>query len=717
MKNRSLVKCFATIATLTAATSCKTTQKDNPARSNLSHVENELVRKGSESWQFTELSRNDFLRKALGIDMSENSDDPKKNTVFPESSLANQFLNYWISEIHKRLASVYPEQIGRVPAPKGVILASDNPNAMVTGVRLCFDDLNISLENSGVFLKARQGDEAASALTFGNGSRLGFTRFAAGTCVQKTRAEAAQIIPAIIAARQQRGVDQACPMRYSADEHKLRFDGICSELIGQVAGAGGIPHPESFHVFSPANWLTFYSGLFKLPYPENYPVAGYKDAGYKDFDKEQIISVIAHELAHYYRSHQTSFAADYNYYYWRNDFDRKQKPQSPPYDQLQRIQSELRKLSAYRSDSADPIPGAQLSGGEFSFLASMIKRAYGIRARSMQFNVDPLFRSSFGRPLSTCIAAYEYVDENGVNDYPFILRFPRVHPSSDEQNSGSNLSKDERIAIYLTAEEHIIDCANELPIQALVSERDGKTYYRGASDLIQSWTWAIERIPDDEPSEEDILKAREEIKERAGDNWQKFLTLANAADYDHLQSALQGALNNVQIKEDFPPSLIGQPLIVALNQVTKAAIKNSQKLQETITNIRKMNIGWYTIEEEADSIETEILARLGINPLASVAGSIKLFHYLDSNKMINRVLNPSLQECYDDMNNDWPLPPFLGSLSSIHHGSCYRIYNKDEEINAHGYNWQDQPRPQGVAASWKAILEDIEAREQAAAEI
>lgn len=665
MKHTRIRLACLVLGSLIYSSACKTVAPS----SELKHVENEIVRPDSGAWQWAELSREDFALKSLGIDIAPDSEDPRRVLIFDQDHPSSQFVSYWIKAIDQRLRQRYPKQLQAVPIPQGLVIASEDPNAFVSGIPLCFRNINVDLEGSGVRLRGRTEGQSPSALSFTQEGRFGFVRFDPESCIDAKEELFQNILATVTGELRRRGLESQCPVSFDAAEKEIRFNDICRDLVNQVSGAATIPHPENFQIHVPANWISFHSGLFLLPYPDNRDIPDFRPSTDDAFHKERLVAVIAHELAHYYRTHQLQFPGDYNFYYWRNDFDRRGKPSKPPLQQLFQIQNEFQTLGRLRSSEIEAVPGARLSPQQFLFLKYVIKNTYSVRLRALGIIEDPEFQRAFQRPHEDCTTAFSYTVESGRNDYPFVIGFPQVHPSSPGPKAADDLDKSERIQSFLQAEQALLQCAAALPIQGLPVSRRGQDSWDSIDGRIRSWTWMIEAY--DEPTPADYDRARNRMRQRLGENYARFLDAAHVADYAELPSALRGALNNSQVQTEIPTSFIGKPLSLVLPLIDAAYTSVSAELQGHLRKLRQMNIGWYTTEEEADSLATEILARIGINPRASIASDFGIYLYFQQSDRLNSILNPSLSECHQMLLQNWPLPPL--SRLSLEHPSWFLL--------------------------------------------
>lgn len=120
--------------------------------------------------------------------------------------------------------------------------------------------------------------------------------------------------------------------------------------------------------------------------------------------------------------------------------------------------------------------------------------------------------------------------------------------------------------------------------------------------------------------------------------------------------------------------------------------------------MKERRLGFYTIEQEADEIGLELMAKIGVPPSVSIEDMFGfLAKYPESS-----VGGTDYAECaaqrengFRDDNGNLVSPP-VGDPSNTHHNSCFRIFNMQQEINAHRYAIGTRPTPPGEA--WSTLI-------------
>ena len=103
---------------------------------------------------------------------------------------------------------------------------------------------------------------------------------------------------------------------------------------------------------------------------------------------------------------------------------------------------------------------------------------------------------------------------------------------------------------------------------------------------------------------------------------------------------------------------------------------------------RKVGMGVYTYEQEADELALEFLTLLGIDPIRATDAWFALFAQSvadDSNQSI------PIEQCRKLFKNDWlddagqTVTVPIGPYDDPHHSWCFRVFNTTREIKAHDY--------------------------------
>ncbi len=115
-----------------------------------------------------------------------------------------------------------------------------------------------------------------------------------------------------------------------------------------------------------------------------------------------------------------------------------------------------------------------------------------------------------------------------------------------------------------------------------------------------------------------------------------------------------------------------------------------QELRQALGDAYKAGLGQYTTEQEADDFSVELLQGTKVGGTAAVQAYLNL---IPETAQFGG-FDLSRERCQEIYSNHWvdPKGEFrvdlipIGDYSEVHHGSCFRAYNADREIKAHGYS-------------------------------
>ncbi len=121
-----------------------------------------------------------------------------------------------------------------------------------------------------------------------------------------------------------------------------------------------------------------------------------------------------------------------------------------------------------------------------------------------------------------------------------------------------------------------------------------------------------------------------------------------------------------------------------------ANVSVDQEIRQVLSEAYKNGLGQYTTEQEADDFSVELLQGNRVGGAAAVNAYLNLM----SETPRFGGLDLSRERCQEIFANNWvdPKGEFqvnlmpIGNYSENHHGACYRVYNADREIRAHGYS-------------------------------
>jgi hypothetical protein len=120
------------------------------------------------------------------------------------------------------------------------------------------------------------------------------------------------------------------------------------------------------------------------------------------------------------------------------------------------------------------------------------------------------------------------------------------------------------------------------------------------------------------------------------------------------------------------------------------------------------NLGFYTIEQEADDIALELMSKVGVPPGVAVDKVLNMLKASDSSfggegeGAIRWAECAMLRESGFKDAEGKPVSVPVGDPSNAHHNLCFRVFNMTREIAAHRYTVAERPTPPGEP--WARLL-------------
>lgn len=133
---------------------------------------------------------------------------------------------------------------------------------------------------------------------------------------------------------------------------------------------------------------------------------------------------------------------------------------------------------------------------------------------------------------------------------------------------------------------------------------------------------------------------------------------------------------------------------------------NVAAIHSKVKKVLGTEYGFYSVEQEADDLSTEFLSLVGVNPRALIgtmfeSAEVSGFGEAGENDL-------SVSECRKLLENGWK--DSSGKAVQIpiatterHHGSCYRVFNLDNEARRHHYRVDEAQRP-AFGESWESLI-------------
>lgn len=195
------------------------------------------------------------------------------------------------------------------------------------------------------------------------------------------------------------------------------------------------------------------------------------------------------------------------------------------------------------------------------------------------------------------------------------------------------------------------------------------------------------------------------------DNWdrkdEKFVTLMRPFEESFLACARTVRLADTELDpfldlpgQDLKPFVqppYGETLQDLFLVFSKAAAKAEEiNIKPLLLQAVKERLGHYTYEEEADSLGLELASIAGFDPRILIdyrLGRLQATGPFWKDEDIEFGYETCVRLYGQKWRDDAGKPVFvpIGDFSEIHHSQCFRAFNLDREIQAHGYPAPDKP--------------------------
>lgn len=269
------------LATLLALSGCGKTDA-----SHLKHDTENPVVDGERAFWSTETDE-DYLSAVQATTWGAYDPALDSTNYLPATHPMTMRLQYWLSRIDTMLRQRYPAMLDHVPPPRVAVLKTDDVNAYVGSMPVCFDNVVV-----------RFGDSPAEAVvdrgaTYSEGRiidpRDGLKRL---VCRHQT----VTFTELLTEVNHYNNSDHICklqPVKLDDDKFEVKPGPGC--LIDPTLAALGAV--STYVAMTTAQHVTVFSGILR------------------SMPEEQIVAVLAHELGHYYHGHVVSPQGRYGYFF------------------------------------------------------------------------------------------------------------------------------------------------------------------------------------------------------------------------------------------------------------------------------------------------------------------------------------------------------------------------------------------------------------------
>lgn len=133
-----------------------------------------------------------------------------------------------------------------------------------------------------------------------------------------------------------------------------------------------------------------------------------------------------------------------------------------------------------------------------------------------------------------------------------------------------------------------------------------------------------------------------------------------------------------------------------LRELNDQALEIDRWLARFLRRMADENLGYYTSEQEADDFAVEYVAKIGRDPSRVNERKFMQYRYLwdkEPRDFLAKNGGVSFDDCLQRRAEGWRRPLPFGTFHDIHHGACFRFFNMDQEVRAHGWKASGKPPP------------------------
>jgi len=554
----------------------------------------------ARNWQSaTDRDYADIMAPLLGLNAS---------AILPTGNPLVQRAQFWLDQIDASLRAKYPARLVDVPKPQAKVLKVGVPNAFVAPVPTCY---NVPVQ--------------ASSLVPGSGAMV-FVDVKTGALaawpndLKCKDGEASQSGLAVAEAFVKEFNTGAGSCKYSLTATGiLRPNSACTRdpEVAAIGMSQGVVMMET------SNFVTVHSGLLKI------------------MSEGQFVSVLAHELGHYYRSHPTAKAGLYDYFYTLTPTE----PDHKPVAELDKAALGQAAVAASGMlAAADNFlvvgPAQQLRSDLFVTVGSLVTQVAAIS----------------GAPEACSTAAAQLKS-------PSFKTAMGLFPLS-------KVSSPQLVEAYMASEHLLFGCLAALKFTA-----------HGALDA-RSVSFDAIRLLASQPT------------------WPDFLTSLTPPAQARL--SVLNKLIEARIGDQAPHTTVALDAVLALSH---AFVDQDKQSLGVLNKVHDLRLGQFTTEQEADDEAAEWIAGLGLDPklgvesMRSLGAGMKMG--LGGNILAEADCDRLWKAGWLGADGNYSFVP-VGNFTDPHHSVCYRMFNIDREIKAHNLAVQGVA-PVATGPSWAEL--------------
>ena len=566
------------------------------------------------AWNWRSVSDEDYAKvmaPVLGIEPS---------TILPQSHPLTAQAQEWIDRIDRKLRETYPAQLANVPKPRAKVLEKAVPNAFVAPVPACYK-VPVKLSTKATGRGKKEGHVLIEAR---NGSVQAWE--ADAPCIDGTENQSAEETVADFVSSFNAASTNGC---------KFSVDGGGSLVVGEQCevdpALSGVAGADALVLLQTANHVTVHSGIVAI------------------MTESAFVSVLAHELGHYYRSHPTANDAEYGYFYTEQRKNAAKKP-SP--------ESRLEQLGKDAIKATEAIDG----GSNFTQVKGQVLRS------DLYFLLGSLVTESKDSSKA-CVDARKLASSSDFEST--MAMFPVDPKLSDEQT-----------AAYLNFEEGALNCLDNLNLvgsgESVRNSFDWKKLKSVAAN--PTWpSWLDQLTPSSRHTLDTLNK---ELADKIGDD--------SAESSGRSVGAVLRSINKK---------------LIAVEQDAMVVLKKAQD--------NRLGQYTFEQEADDLAVEITASLGFDPEVVVDAMRSLgKTSHGQSRDLSLSYDDCETLwKNNWLDAKNNYVFVP-VGGFTDPHHSICYRMFNIEREIAAHNVVPAKLNLPAHDDAAWTDLQNDVKTRTQ-----
>lgn len=558
--------------------------------------------RGTEAWMWKAAPENQFrtiMEQLLGI---------AADNYLPGDHALVQRTQLWVDRLDAQLRAAHPDALVNVPRPKAQVLKDGSTNAFVAPVPVCYK-LPVKF-GSGTATPATTVDTVYMDLSKG-----GLGQWPADiNCLEGSTAVAT--LTSVVAKFNSTSV--AC--KYTVTNSGSLVPGAGCSLDADLAGKNAAKSVAFFHT---AGFITVHTGLFPA------------------MSEEAFVSVLAHELGHYYRSHTSSSETEFDFFY---TMSQSAAPSRPVADPSLRELGEGAVMSSTllnASETYRTIAGATMRPELFFSAGSIVLGA-----------------CAAGSCPAACGQARDFINSDEFETA--IGTFPFGRAAAGEASA------------YASFETKTLACLAKLNMVSTAGTLTATTVsWDKITTMVQAPTWPTWLAQISPSAQRQLAKMAQLAALRLGND---------APSGTTAKAAFAGATAALKQQDTESVALLKQAVDQRLGQYTIEQEADDEAAE------------WVAETGIDPKFVVEAMHSLGRGTETAMGGMI--LGESDCDALWN---NDWL-----DANGAYVFVP-IGDYSEIHHSVCYRMFNLEREIAAHEHERADVQAPLLPAAQWRTL--------------